>query len=190
MQEIEVAIEEYANASARLETLQKQGKLPRGEQKTCVIGVYYALHYLQAKFPNAVVKYAPFGTKGYDLVMTEGNGVLRKVQVKTVSAYSPTQTLSPIHHDWDELLVIRLDEAFKPVGFWRTTDNPIPRGKRVVSQKCPQLTTTSTRQSSLPLGNNLITDFREILSDVTPSLVNVYRTDSTQNPYQVQVGRN
>ena len=143
---IKNAINDYASAYQSLEALQQKHVelLQKGDQKTGVIGEFYSLLYLKNKFPNAEIEYADTGQKGWDLQVAEEGKTDLRVQVKTVSGYSNTRTISPIHRGWDDLFLLFVDKQFKPIGFWSVSNNifknsedrlegkrmPIPGNKR------------------------------------------------------------
>ena len=112
------AIDGYATAFSQLEALQREeSPLPAGDKKTDCIGEFYAHLFLLRARPGAVVTPGGHSNKAWDFrVSNAGHDTL--VQVKTVSGYSATRLLSPIHHGWDELFVVSLDRKFRPDGFW------------------------------------------------------------------------
>ena len=114
--DIQVAIRAYSEAYNRLESFQDRKRLQIGDQKTGVIGEYYAKIYLQKTNPDAIVEYAPTN-KSYDIICKKHRNK-KKIQVKTVSDHSRTSRVSPIHTGYDELFLLRLDRNFKPVGLW------------------------------------------------------------------------
>src|ERR1039457_4346177 len=116
--EILAAIDGYAGAYSQLEELQRdESLLPPGDQKTDCIGEFYAHLYLLNARPGAVVTPGGHSNKAWDFrVSSAGYDTL--VGVKTVSSYSTTRVLRPIHHGWHELFVVSLDRRFRPDGFW------------------------------------------------------------------------
>jgi hypothetical protein len=116
--EIHTAIAGYAGAYAKLADLQRENSLlPPGRQKTDCIGEFYAHVYLLKARPLAVVTPGGHSNKVWDFRVSDaGHDTL--VQVKTVSGYSATRVLSPIHRGWHELFVVSLDRNFRPNGFW------------------------------------------------------------------------
>jgi hypothetical protein len=159
--EIRDAIAEYARAYARLEALQGPSSLlPRGDQKTGCIGEFYARLYLHGVQPTASVTPGHHSNKTWDFEVKAGDST-RWIQVKTVSAYSRTRVLSPIHRGWHELWVISLDSAFQPDGFWIVADQGLDpslfplRGVRV-----PRTEHSSRSAGPLAFGSNRISEFR------------------------------
>ena len=118
MKRILDAIARYARAYEGLEELQDRIHLSVGDQKTGVIGEFYGKLYAQTKYPTAKVTYARPSTTSHDLVVKRRGRRPQKIQVKTVSEFSETKRLSPLHPGWDELYLMRLDRKLKPVGFW------------------------------------------------------------------------
>lgn len=88
-----------------------------GDQKTGCIGEYYAYLYLQHEYPKSELSYGNHSEKGWDIMVKDGEKKIR-VQVKTVSGYSKTRGISPIHRGWDQLFVVYLNQNLKPEGFW------------------------------------------------------------------------
>jgi hypothetical protein len=52
-----------------------------------------------------------------------------KVQVKTVSGYSKTRSITPLFPGWDHLYLVYLGRNLMPEGFRIVTDNDIFRGR-------------------------------------------------------------
>ena len=118
------AITDYANAYARLEALQGSSSLlPRGDQKTGCFGEFYVHMFLKRTRPDAQIVRAGHNQKGWDFRVLDGSGE-SCIQVKTVSGFSTTRRLSPIHCGWHELFVVSLDRSFRPDGFWQV---PVPQ---------------------------------------------------------------
>ena len=87
-----------------------------------------------------------------------------RVQVKTVSAYSTTRTISPIHRGWDQLLVVYLGRDFKPRGFWVITDTSIVApGKALASRKCPFPDGRRSGSKGIPWGENQVDEFMKLV---------------------------
>lgn len=124
--EITEAIAVYATAYRQLNKLQKESPeyIPQGDQKTGAIGEFYANLFVQATYPEADIAFGGNSNKAWD-IKVEHNGTTRLIQVKTISAFSKTGKLSPIHHGWDELYILHLDEDLQPNGFWVINDSTI-----------------------------------------------------------------
>lgn len=165
---IELLIEKYAQVYKEFEDLQKKDILAKGDQKTGVIGEYYAKLYLQS-LPNVVsVDYANPGAL-HDLYckLTDNLGEF-KVQVKCVSAHSTTKTIAPINLSpgaFDELYLIALDEAFKPISFFINSYDEILK-KAVNKPRLYGLKLKNPSKSSnlyLDLSENKIRDLKKVL---------------------------
>lgn len=117
---IKRAIQKYAGAYQSLEALQQKHVklLQKGDQKTGVIGEFYSLLFLKNEYPKANIEYAKSGQKGWDLRVVEKGKTDLRVQVKTVSEYSKTRRISPIHKGWDDLFLLFVDKRLSPSGFW------------------------------------------------------------------------
>ena len=163
--EIISAIDFYASAYGKLQDLQENSTLiPEGDQKTGCIGEFYAYLYLLKKFPNADILYGNHSEKGWDIEINCDRRRCR-VQVKTVSAYSKTRGISPIHHGWDELFLIYLDRSFKPRGFWIVTDTTIvAEGVVRKGLRCRNPEKPLTGSHSLPFGENRIAELEKVIS--------------------------
>jgi hypothetical protein len=120
--EIKAAIEAYAAAYERLDTLQRESQcIPVGDQKTGAVGEFYAYLYLLSRIPQDRIGFAGHSNKGWDIEIIEPTAGARKVSVKTISDYSIYRAMSPIHDGFDDLFVILLDKSFEPRGFWTVT---------------------------------------------------------------------
>lgn len=163
--EIIDAIKAYADAYNRLQLLQEAThSIPEGDQKTGCIGEYYAYKYIESLHPESKLKYGSHSEKGWDISIIENNSE-RKIQVKTVSAYSKTRTISPIHKGWDELYQIYLNKALYPEGFWVITETNIFGTKEHLnSKKCPLPNNPNTGSKEIPFGNNLISELLRVLN--------------------------
>jgi len=134
------AIEKYAHAYEELEKLQKdvsnRNKLPiHADQKTGMIGEYWAKSFADASFGcECTVSFSDNPSEhGWDLKVVENlsGEVVHRIQVKTVSAWSKSRTMSPLHNPknkpknaqvnwnpWSDLWLIFLDKKLRPTGFW------------------------------------------------------------------------
>ena len=141
--------------------------IPEGDQKTGCIGEFYAYLYRAAQHPDAEINYGNHSQSGWDIHVRRDRGDY-KVQVKTVSAYSRTRGMSPIHHGWDELFILYLDRQFTPRGFWIITDTEIvaERGPRK-GCRCRDPERPSTGSRSFPFGENRIEELENVLSRKT-----------------------
>ncbi|NVK66507.1 MAG: hypothetical protein HWE22_18085 [Flavobacteriales bacterium] len=119
-------IKDYAKLYSSFEELQKDNRiLPKGDQKTGVIGEYYGKCYADTldKLNNAV--YAEPG-ETFDLkYFNKKTDSPIRIQVKSVSAYSKTRTIAPLNmkringkKPFDYLYLIALDKGFEPIGFY------------------------------------------------------------------------
>ncbi|MGX9522863.1 hypothetical protein ACWX0P_29480 [Vibrio mediterranei] len=161
--EIKCAIKQYAEAYERLQVLQEtEPSIPEGDQKTGSIGEFYSYRYLSSIFPNRKLTYGSHSEKGWDIHVS---GIDLKVQVKTVSAYSKTRTISPLHKDWDVLHIIYVNKALQPEGFWIIEDNRFFGDKSLLSsKKCRHPTNTKQLGSKdIPFGKNRIDELLQAL---------------------------
>ncbi len=136
--DIKCAIDQYAKAYLALEGLQDRFPdwLPKGDQKTGIIGEFYAKVYLAARYPGAEIHFGGHSQTGWDLVVKQEQKI--KVQVKTVSAHSSSRRLTPIHPGWDVLYLMYLGRDLCPKGFWVIDDpNIIPDGGELIGKKMP-----------------------------------------------------
>lgn len=125
-------IDKYAEVYQLFENFQKYkdnkpGLLPLGDQKTGVIGEYYAKCYLESLDGVSEVEYAKSGNSADITYRKKGHAETIKVQVKCVSHHSQTKTIAPLtlYNDvnksqpaFDYLYLIALDDNFKPIGFY------------------------------------------------------------------------
>lgn len=140
--EICCAIESYAKAYEGLERIQRRKEderlLPAGDQKTGAIGEFYALLHAQSQYE--VAKLAKNGQPRWDIEARDIKAEKKRIQVKTVSAFSTTRRISPIHPGFHELWVLFLDRSLQPAGFWRIRESALPweeGEKPLKGKKCP-----------------------------------------------------
>ena len=166
-QDLQSAIAEYAQAYERLQKLQESmPSIPGGDQKTGCIGEYYAYLYLLSLHDEKLLSYGSHSEKGWDIKIAQDKP--RRIQVKTVSAFSKTRTISPIHKGWDELYIIYLSKNLKPEGFWIIKDKTIFGTKhKITSAKCRNPKKLKTGSAIIPFGENRITELRAALERAT-----------------------
>lgn len=107
--EFQKMVTEYATAYGQFENMQKRVNFiaKKGDQKTGVIGEAYIFEYLSRL--GRKPKYGITSQKGWDIKCSND-----KYQVKTVSDYSESQIISPIHDGWDILFLVHLNKNFEP----------------------------------------------------------------------------
>jgi hypothetical protein len=119
-------IKKYAEAYRDFEEIQKAKDfdfVPKiGDQKTGVIGEAFIFEYLKRK-GHPSLEFGNAAQKGWDIKYPFGsapNNVML-VQVKTVSAFSKTRRVSPIHltSDYCELYLVSLNENLIPDNIWK-----------------------------------------------------------------------
>ena len=136
------AIQEYALAYDAMERLQRTDSavFPSGDQKTGVIGEFYARLYAKQQWlePQAEHVYGSPSEKAWDITIRRRDVPDHKIQVKTVSSHSQTSTVSKIHAGWDELYLLRLNKDFMPIGFWTllSVDAPSSNATRAGALRC------------------------------------------------------
>jgi hypothetical protein len=119
-------VKKYAEAYRQIEEIQKNESfdfVPEiGDQKTGVIGEAFIFEYLKRQgHPN--LEFGGHSQKAWDIKypfgMAPNNEVL--VQVKTVSAFSKTKRISPIHFapDYCELYLVSLNKQLIPNNVWK-----------------------------------------------------------------------
>src|SRR5690554_5116076 len=91
--QIQDLIQKYAEIYQRFEDFQKTDLLPSGDQKTGVIGEYYAHCYYQSKPGVKSVEYAKSG-EAFDLLLKLESGAEKRIQVKCVSAHSKSRRIA------------------------------------------------------------------------------------------------
>jgi len=133
-------VKKYAEAYGELEEIQKAPDfdfVPEiGDQKTGVIGESFIFEYLKRQ-GHPDLKFGNAAQKGWDIKYTTPNGVVL-VQVKTVSAFSKTRRVSPIHFDPDYCVyLVSLNKTLIPDNVWKPKDYDkakikIRNGKEVV----------------------------------------------------------
>jgi hypothetical protein len=120
-------VKKYAEAYRELYDLPKDPDfdfIPKvGDQKTGVIGEAFIFEYLKRQ-GHPDLEFGSAVQKAWDIKYPFGlapNGVVL-VQVKTVSAFSKTRRISPIHFapDYCELYLVSLNEDLIPDNIWKT----------------------------------------------------------------------
>jgi hypothetical protein len=156
--DIQKVIKSYAKAYGALQEYQENSSLiPLGDQKTGCIGEFYVYLFLQDKFPKATLTYGNHSQKGWDIKLTKPDKSVVTIQVKTVSAYSKTRQISPIHHGWNELHLVYLDRGFQPLGYWIVDDRSIvKKGDKLMGRKIPVPEKEGTGSKGIPFGDNLV----------------------------------
>ena len=162
--DIVAVIEEYAGAYAKLQRCQEESYLlPEGDQKTGSIGEFYARLYLQDVYSDASMRWGRLCEKGWDIEVTV-NDQRKRVQVKTVSAYSRTRIISPVHCGWDELFLVYLGRDLRPEGFWIIEDNSIVlEGEVLRNLKCCTPDGSCAASRLLSVGDNRIRELQEAI---------------------------
>jgi hypothetical protein len=119
-------VKKYAEAYRDFEEIQKAPDfdfVPEiGDQKTGVIGEAFIFEYLKRQ-GHPDLEFGRTDQKGWDIKYPFGlapNNVVL-VQVKTVSAYSKTRRIAPIHFapDYCELYLVALNEGLIPDNIWK-----------------------------------------------------------------------
>jgi hypothetical protein len=130
-------ISQYSEAYAQLEELQRSslGYLPIGDQKTGVIGEFYAKLFAELTFPGSTCTFGNPSEHGWDIKVSTGGGGVVRIQVKSVSEYSGLSRVSPIHKGWDQLWLLRLDKELKPMGFWTIQSQDVPWSRLTLKDK-------------------------------------------------------
>lgn len=147
----------YAKAYARLQNLQNifPEILPKGDQKTGVIGEYYSFLYLISLFGESRLRYGGHSEKGWDIEIIGKTPI--RIQVKTVSEFSKNRIISPLHSGWNKLFILYLNKKFYPEGFWIITDKKFLDGRDKLSGlRCCLPSKPSTGSSCIPFGKNRV----------------------------------
>jgi hypothetical protein len=166
VQQILASIRSYAGAYAEFQRLQDAHPrlLPLGDQKTGVIGEFYAMLFAQNFYPQSRVSFAD-PTAAWDLeVSADTGGPDLRIQVKTASAYSRTRIITPIFPGWDYLYLLYVETTFAPLGFWIVT-NPNIFGTREAlrNQKMRLPTNPNSGSPAIPFGHNRVAELVALL---------------------------
>ena len=100
----------------------------KGDQKTGVIGESFVFEYLN-RTKQKDLHFGSHSEKGWDIESKD-----YKYQIKTVSAFSKTGILSPIHNGWDFLYLIKLNTSFLPCKVLKI-ENPRNWNKNIIKGK-------------------------------------------------------
>lgn len=102
----------YSEVYFKFENFQKNKDnifIPKtGDQKTGIIGEAVIFEYLSRQNETGL-HFGAHSEKGWDIESSK-----YRYQVKTVSAFSKTKILSPIHKGWNYLYLIQLNVNFLP----------------------------------------------------------------------------
>ena len=158
------AIRQYSDAYCLLQSFQdSSGLIPPGDQKTGCIGEFFVYLYLSSKHPRATLTFAGHSNKGWDIEMIEGTH-RRRIQTKTVSAFSKTRRISPISRGWDELFLVYLGRDLMPAGFWILTDPSIvPDQGQLKHCSAPDPTGRFAGTGAVAFGSNRIAELRQFI---------------------------
>jgi hypothetical protein len=173
MHELFDAIHQYAVAYAKLEKLQRSRTLeiPIGDQKTGAIAEFYARIYARHRFPEASFEYGSASQHAWDIKVIRPGGPELKMQVKAVSAHSQTSRISPIHHGWNELWLMRLDEHLRPHALWVIEAQTVPWSTKLLKNRTmPKLGNPRSGSAELRGAANQTVNFLAALTATNPLL--------------------
>jgi hypothetical protein len=144
--------------------------LVTGDQKTGVIGEFYSLLYAQRRYLNAQrVDYASNPSQtGWDIeVICDEPASALRIQVKTVSEYSKTRTITPLSPGWDHLYLLCLGRDLRPTGFWIVTDNDIFNGrKKLIGRRMRNPDNPRSGSQCIPWGKNQVAALWQLIEDI------------------------
>jgi hypothetical protein len=112
-------VKEYAKAYIEFERIQKDKDfyfVPEiGDQKTGVIGEAFIFEYLK-RHRHSGLEFGHASQTIWDIKYRNKSGIVVPVQVKTVSAFSKTKGISPIHlsNEHIEIYIVSLNKEFIP----------------------------------------------------------------------------
>lgn len=140
-------------------------EIPIGDQKTGVIGEFFARIYAKHRFPKAAFEFGSPSEHAWDIKVLQPTQKEIKIQVKTVSAHSQTSRVSPIHPGWHQLWLMRLDEHFRPQALWIIdAENAVWSKERLKNRTMPKPGKPQSGSAELRDGNNEISAFWEVLT--------------------------
>ena len=138
------AISAYAEAYGAMQEIQDADTtpgeclIPKGDQKTGCIGEFWAMRYARKRWEEHECTFGNTSQQGWDVKIGD-TGI--RIQVKTVSEWSDSRRLSPIHNPgfrpqnakddwapWTDLWLVYLDKSLRPTGFWRMTPDDVEFG--------------------------------------------------------------
>jgi hypothetical protein len=170
-------VKKYAEAYRDIENIQKNPNfdfVPEiGDQKTGVIGEAFIFEFLRRK-GHPDLEFGNHSQKAWDIKypcgLAPNNVVL--VQVKTVSAFSKTRTISPIHFapDYCELYLVSLDKDLIPDNIWKPKGyNPVKikvqdGEKVVIGTKMPK--NANDTASGFTRLENIFEDFKKTFPEL------------------------
>ena len=161
-------IERYASAYRALQELQDNNPdlLAVGDQKTGVIGEFYALLYLKHRYPSAAITYSENPSQtGWDIkVVPHDYTEPLTIQVKTVSDYSSNRTITPISPGWNELYCLFLDRDLRPTGFWVIDDDSFLAGETRTGLRMRHPNNLASGSADIPFGDNRVGELNAIVN--------------------------
>ena len=171
IKQVQRSIAKYAKGYAELERLQHEehALIPKCDQKTGAIGEFYAMLYAKNIFANSgrSFEFGQPSQHGWDIRISDDEKEVCKIQVKTVSGFSKTSTISPIHTGWDELWLLRLNKSFYPVALWVVNDSGLVGEGEVLSGcKMPQVGKLNTGSLIFEKKDNRTEKFLAVLADL------------------------
>lgn len=172
MQELFDAIDQYAEAYARLEKLQRSRtrEIPKGDQKTGVIAEFFARIYAKHRFPGATLDFGSTSEHAWDIKVLRVGQPDLKVQVKAVSAHSQTSRVSPIHPGWHQLWLMRLDERLRAQALWVFEAQSTPWSSKLLKNcTMPTLGKPNSGSAELRGGANETAPFLAALVTASPA---------------------
>lgn len=172
MRDIYDAIDQYAKAYGVLEYFQRtrSADIPIGDQKTGVIAEFFARVYAKSRFPAAKLEFGSASEHAWDIKVVQPHQTDLKIQVKSVSAYSQTSRISPIHAGWHQLWLMRLDEHLRPHALWVIEAQNVPWSQAVVKSKTmPKLGKAKSGSAEFWDAANETTTFLAALKRANPS---------------------
>ncbi len=165
LKQIKAAIDEYADGYANLEEFQGENNalIPKCDQKTGAIGEFYAMIFARHLYKDkgVTLEFGPPSQHGWDIKISKGNKTINTIQVKAVSGFSETSTISPIHPKWKELWLMRLDEQFYPIGLWVVKRNSLKGLDFPLSSK--KMPKSGVKNSGSKIFENKVEHTKELL---------------------------
>ncbi|MCB1231982.1 MAG: hypothetical protein KDN19_17060 [Verrucomicrobiae bacterium] len=164
--EIFAVIRQYADAYSAIQSIQETSPMiPGGDQKTGSVGEFYSFLFLSHKFPDAKLEFGNHSQKAWDIKVSFPSNRMERVQVKTVSAFSKTRIISPIHHGWTQLHVLFLNRKLQPTGFWVIDDSDfVTAGKVRSGCRCRDPEKPGTGSPAIPFGPNRIDELNAAIN--------------------------
>lgn len=113
---IDEALSDYSNAYFSLKSVVDEYPeyFPSSTLSCGTFAEHYCKIYLQHQYPDALVIFGKGSQRGWDVQVTFSDGRSSRYQIKALSAFAKSRTISALTPGFDVLFVVVLDAGFNP----------------------------------------------------------------------------